>query len=881
MDLRALQYAVVVVFAAVLRAQDLSVLRAFHGFGDPSALAINAAETRAYVGESASVSVLDLTTLTVPLPPSAVLARVHVDASIVGLTLDESNQRLLVAGGSFGLCSLDLASAALPMTVHDDGEDLVCFEVALSASHVVAVFGAKDASELRIYDRSTLTPVGPAPVPLGTGTAFAVALDGVFAYVAMGIGGLVRVDLTHPASPTVSAGPVFPTGVFQEPARARDIAIADGRIYVAADSLGVVMTRTSLPWGPSLAYSSIALSGPTSAGVSVPMYAFRVAAVGSRVHVGATRVAGREHDGGPFTSFGSMSYSLAVGGVVTPQPVAAADAHVELQLVGGGLTHVQQAPTDGRWRELVARSGHVYGTHAFAGTFVRDAASVATVQAHYHGGANLPAEAITSLRDPDLALCGQDGVGDEYLGLLDLSNPDAIAPVPGTSALGSFGLWFDAQWLDSVNPNVEWFVGASADGWQLYRLDVTQPALTIGWPIPSPVSPDGDVGRNYWFSWLDGDLLLLTRGGTRWGLVAYSRSDLQAEAESLIQSPGTPLTTAEEWQAQTHFSAQLHQGQTWRCRTFSLPSGQRIAAIAAGFATGGFVATRAQVVLYDVSAGAAADPTLLARFYGPDLYGNAMTVVPHRVGATTYLFVGDFGYGIHVYDVSTPTAPVRVGGWHSGYNVFDGVVDHILDLELDVDDVTGNLYAYVCAWRRGLVRLEVTNVASISVVSEHDTPGLPHGVQRREVLGAERLLLADHLAGLRLYGEWATWTPFGSGCPGASGTLGLEVTSPPVLGGTLGLAANNLAGGAAVMVLGYTQLVPPLDLQPLGLGYGSGCLQFVTQDVVTPLVQSGGSATWSLPIPNQLALRGTHLYQQVLELATVSAVSHGGDAKID
>ncbi len=735
---------------AALPAQDLSVLRAFYGFGDPSALAVNAAETRAYVGESAAVSVLDLTTLTDPLPPSAVLARVHVDAAVVGLTLDETNQRLLVAGGSFGLASLDLASATLPMTVHDDAGDLVCFEAALSASHVVAVFGAKDASELRVYDRATLAPVGAAA--LGSGTAFAVALNGSYAYVAMGIGGLARVNLTNPASPIVEAGPVFPIGVFSEPARARDIAVANGRIYVAADSLGLVETRVSLPWGPTMAYWTVALSGPKPGGGTAPMYGFRVNRVGSLVHVGATRVAGREHDGGPFTSFGPMSYSLAVGGVVTPGPLAVADAHNVFQVVDGDLTLIQQAPMEGRWRELVARANHVYGTHAFGGTFVRDPLDVATVQASYHGSVYLPAEAITSLRDPDLAMCGQDGAEEEYVGLLDLSDPDAITPVPGTAALGSFGLWFDAQWLDS-DPN-EWFVGATGDDWRLYRLDVTDPGAAVNWPIPSPDDPEEGFnnGRNYYFSWLDGDLLLLTRGGTPWGLVGYSKSDLQAEAE--MTPPGTPLTTAPLWQRRTHSPLEpKNQGQTWRCRTFSLPSGQRMAAIAAGFHNAeGSNATHAQVVLYDITD--PLDPVLVATFHGPNMEGNAVAVVPHQIGATTYLFVGDFGYGIHVYDVSTPAAPVLVGGWQSAANAFDGLVDHVDDLELDVDDATGNLYAYVAAWRRGLVRLDVTNVASISVVSERDTPGLPYGLQCREVSGAERLLLADHQAGLRLYGEW-------------------------------------------------------------------------------------------------------------------------------
>ena len=103
-----------------------------------------------------------------------------------------------------------------------------------------------------------------------------------------------------------------------------------------------------------------------------PLYGHRVSADATFVYVGATSRAGREHDGGPFTSFGPMNYALAVGGVVTPPPNALSDALVVFQLGPTGLVQVQQVDTQGAWRELVSRSARVYGTHAFGGTFVRN-----------------------------------------------------------------------------------------------------------------------------------------------------------------------------------------------------------------------------------------------------------------------------------------------------------------------------------------------------------------------------------------------------------------------------------------------------------------------------------------------------------------------------
>jgi hypothetical protein len=862
----------------VAMAQDLSVFRSFHGFGDPSALAINAAATRAYVGESAALAILDLTTLANPLPPAAVLARVSIDASVVGLTLDESHQRLFVAGGSYGLLSVDLASATLPVTSHDDQGDRVCFEVALTASHVVAVFGARNASLLRVYDRTTLALVGSTP--LGTGTAFAVSIEGVFAYVAMGVGGLTRVDLTNPAAPVVQPGPVFPLGVFGEPGRARDVVAAGGRVYVGADGLGLVVARTTVPWGPAMLWSSFPLTGSAGGGPA-SLYGNRVSVDGAFIYVGATCKAGREADGGPYTSYGPMNYSLAVGGVETPVPLADSDALVVFHLGATGLAEVQQTPVTGFWRDLVARANRVYDLHAFAGFVVRNTTPIGTVLATHHGKVNLPAEAFVSLVDPDVMLCGQDGSGPNYLGLLDISNPSAIAPIPGTAAQNSFGLWFDAHWLDT-NPNREWFVGSGDDVWQLRRFDATQPGLGHHWNIDSPDDPQPGFnnGRNYFLSWLDGDLLLLTRAGTRWGFVGFSKSALQAEAA--IRPPGATLTTPPLWQLETHFAGELDQALTWRCRTFELPSGQRLAAIAAGYHTAaGPDNTRPQIVIYDISAGTAAVPTLVSRFFGPNLQGNAIGVVPHRIGNTTYLFVVDFAWGVHVYDVSVPATPVRAGGWVCPVNAFDGLGDHPTDLELDVDEATGVLSAYVTAWRRGLVRLDVSNPASFAfpVLAERDTPGLPYGIARREAFGAQGLVLADHQAGLRLYGQFASWQPYGVGCAGAAGTPVMQVTSPPVLGGTLGVAVQGLSGGLAVMAIGFVPI--QLPLAPLGLGFGPACNLLAPPDALDVLPQIAGTATWSLPIPNVISLRGAHLVHQVAELAVPSAVSAGGDAKID
>jgi hypothetical protein len=514
------------------------------------------------------------------------------------------------------------------------------------------------------------------------------------------------------------------------------------------------------------------------------------------------------------------------------------------------------------------------------GLLVRDLAAPANVLASHRGTGVAPAEVLISKTDPDVMLSGLDSAGAIYAGMLEISDPGSIAPIAGTSSLGSFGLWFDAHWLDA-NPQREWFVGSGGDSWRLHRFDAAQPSLGHYWDVPSPDDPEPGFnnGRNYFLSWLDGDLLLLTRGGTRWGLVGYSRAALLAEAA--IRPPGSTLLTQPLWQLETHFGPELANGLTWRCRTFELPTGQRLAAIAACYHTApGPDATRPQVVLYDISAGTSAPPTLVASILGPNLEGNAIAVAPLQVGATTYLFVADFGYGLHVYDVSVPALPVRVGGWAAPTNIFDGRIDHPSDIEIVEDRSSGVRSAYVTLWRRGLVRLDVSNPASFSlpVLAERDTPGLPYGIALRDAYGAQGLVLADHQAGLRLYGQYGRWQPFGVGCAGAGAVPVLALANVPAFGGTFALSVSGLTGGLALMITGFGATSVPLAA--IGLGFGANCTLLAMPDALAFLPQAAGTAAWSLSIPAAPSLVGLHLFNQVAELGPSSGVSNAGDGEI-
>ena len=123
----------------------------------------------------------------------------------------------------------------------------------------------------------------------------------------------------------------------------------------------------------------------------------------------------------------------------------------------------------------------------------------------------------------------------------------------------------------------------------------------------------------------------------------------------------------------------------------------------------------------------------------------------------------------------------------------------------------------------------------------------------------------------------AAWASYGAGCVGGAGTPSLALLSLPALGTTFSLDVGNLSGGAAFMVTGFGQ--QNVSLTPFG--FGAGCNLLVTTDAVQLLSQAGGMASWSIPIPNDPSLANLHIFNQIAEVGTVSAVSAGGDGTVN
>jgi type VI secretion system secreted protein VgrG len=122
-----------------------------------------------------------------------------------------------------------------------------------------------------------------------------------------------------------------------------------------------------------------------------------------------------------------------------------------------------------------------------------------------------------------------------------------------------------------------------------------------------------------------------------------------------------------------------------------------------------------------------------------------------------------------------------------------------------------------------------------------------------------------------------TWVAFGIGCTGANGVPLLQLVSLPAIGGTFSLGVHNLASSFAYMATGLGQVSMAL---PINWGFAAGCTLRVDWDLIQPLPQALGNATWSIAIPNVAAVAGMHLFNQVGEFAAVSGLSNAGDGVI-
>lgn len=502
------------------------VERAAFPYSDALALALDRDGGVAFVAEGASIAIVDVDPL-----PACVVARVPIDACPAALLADGA--QLFVAGGTRGLSTLATCAqlgagctgcATYTRRLVDDAGESACVDVARISGHpqgelVAALYAARGASELRIYDRAaphSLRSVCSLAVD-STSIAAALAtdpLDPFHVYVSLGAAGLGRVDLSNLASPTLAAGPRFDDPaelVYGESAVARDLALvrAGGAtwLYAALERAGLAEMRLPADpsqWGPS---SCTWRGAPSGCAGNPTSYAYRVAALADgtgRVLVAlATHPKpAREAEGGPYSPLGTWDFRLGLGNVPAPAPsgceprlvLFARDANGCAPTSGAcatpllGPCEIASVDVQVAWRGLaLKRSGahwRLFAQH-WNGLSLVDlgvdpfATPTFATLASYAGRGVAAIDGAISTVDPAITYVGTDAAGAPQAGLLALSDDDAsFAIVPDTDGLCSApsidfcdggstprapdpwsnGLFGAAHWVDAFDPTREWFV---------------------------------------------------------------------------------------------------------------------------------------------------------------------------------------------------------------------------------------------------------------------------------------------------------------------------------------------------------------------------------------------------------------------------------------
>ncbi len=102
-------------------------------------------------------------------------------------------------------------------------------------------------------------------------------------------------------------------------------------------------------------------------------------------------------------------------------------------------------------------------------------------------------------------------------------------------------------------------------------------------------------------------------------------------------------------------------------------------------------------------------------------------------------------------------------------------------------------------------------------------------------------------------------------CAGPGGPVQLSANNLPWIGTTFASTANGFVPGAlAFAVLGYAPL--DLPLATVSAAALPNCNLLTTPDATVLQVPSGGSSTWTLPIPNVAALIGAQLFHQFVQV---------------
>lgn len=168
------------------------------------------------------------------------------------------------------------------------------------------------------------------------------------------------------------------------------------------------------------------------------------------------------------------------------------------------------------------------------------------------------------------------------------------------------------------------------------------------------------------------------------------------------------------------------------------------------------------------------------------------------------------------------------------------------------------------------------------------------GVPRRGLRASLLIVLVLNAVPAMLVAQTSSagFSTFGSGCRGPAGTPTMAVVqnSLPIVGRQFQVSITSLPAAVYNSVFGVVgasktrwKATPlPLDLTPMGI---TGCSMYVSPDYMEEIQNLGGTATWTMKVPNVSSLVGSTVFIQAWVIdgnANPGAVlvTNAGEAKL-
>ncbi len=660
-----------------------------------------------------------------------VLDAVELDTEALGLHVDE--KRIYVAGGSAGCVVVDYgAGLSTPVRIAEE-VGKACVDVATDGASVAILFSDYARSTVRILLQDDLSPM--QRIRLTAGGASAIEIHGSEVYLAEGSLGVRHIPLRTKPPGSASARVTMPAGGF-----ARDLALSENNLWIAAGKSGLVRIDLEQAWGTPEALRSFGLGSadPSS-------YALRIAADGSHLALGTGAQSANEADALPAGLLGAPGSPL---GWDHAEPRASGT--LELWSVdSGGTPAIASRPAlaPGDWRSLEIAGDRVLVQRS------HDGLRIAELGGHpVRFGERRLGRGISALDGhvlPNAALLfGHDGRGSVQASGLRLRarNTDLWSATENSNnpGWGSTTHWRSAENGSTSGPN--WIAHGGAAGLQVapeYALDLSRVEL------PSAMTPEVEEAPVLVHAF--GAFVAVSRPATHHGLAIYRQSVLEAFASDRLPNAPSPL-------AVLRTSADLGakpQG-VWRCDSIDMGRGRWLLVCAAGAGTSpeNPELPRPRMLSFLVDEDGAQP---LATTLGSDGPGLATAVAVFQERGRRWALLASLGGQLELFDLSNPAAPHSVVHQPMAPSPWDAHPPALLDVEV-IQHPGSASQALVAAGRAGLLRFDLGDLQGTpphpDLIPDEaiDTPGWAAGVVlATSPHGGRRVLVGDQRGGARVY----------------------------------------------------------------------------------------------------------------------------------